>query len=89
MVQLSYLYMTTGKTTALTIWAFVGKLMTLLFHMLPRLVIAFIPRSKCLLISWPQSVSAVILEPKNIKSATVSIFPPFICHELMGLDAIS
>ena len=76
MVQLSYLYMTTGKTTALTRWTFVGKLMTLLFNMLPRLVIAFISRSKCLLISWAQSLSAVILEPKNIKSATVSISPP-------------
>ena len=72
MVQLSYPYMTTGKTIALTRWTFVGKVMTLLFNMLSRLGIAFLPRSKCLLISWLQSPSAVILEPSKIKSATVS-----------------
>ena len=78
--------MTTGKTIALTIWAFVGKVISLLFNMLSRLVIVFLPRSKCLLISWLQSPSAVILEPKKIKSVTVSIVSPFICHEVMGLD---
>ena len=72
-VQISHLYMTTGKTIALTIWTFVSKVMSLLFNMLSRLVIAFLPRSKCLLISWLQSLSAVILEPKKIKSVTVSI----------------
>ena len=85
-VQLSHPYMTTGKTTALTRWAFVGKLMSLLFNMLSRLVIAFLPRSKRLLISWLQSPSAVILEPKKIKSVTVSIVSPSICHEVMGPD---
>ena len=84
-VQLSHPYMTTGKTIALTRWTFVGKVMSLLFNMLSRLVIAFIPRSKRLLISWLQSPSAVILEPKKIKSATVS---PSICHEVMGPDAM-
>ena len=72
-VQLSHPYMTTGKTMALTRWTFVGKVMSLLFNMLSRLIIAFLPRSKCLLISWLQSPSAVILEPKKIKSVTVSI----------------
>ena len=67
--------MTTGKTIALTIWTFVGKVMSLVFNVLSRLVIAFLPRSKHLLISWPQSASAVILEPKKIKSFTVSMFP--------------
>ena len=67
---------------------FVGKVMSLLFNMLPRLVIAFLPRSKCLLISWLQSPSSVILEPKKIKSLIVSIISPSICHEVMGLDAI-
>ena len=76
-VQLSYPYMTTGKATALTSWTFVGKVMSLLFNMLPRLVIAFLPRSKYLLISWLQSPSAVILEPPKINS---------ICHEVMGLE---
>ena len=76
--------MTTGKTIALTIWTFVGKVMSLLFNMLSRLVIAFLPRSKHLLISWLQSPSAVILEPKKIKSLTVSIDYPSICHEVMG-----
>ena len=80
--------MTTGKTIALIIWTFVGKGMSLLFNMLSRLVIAFLPRSKGLLISWLQSLSSVILEPKKIKSVTVSIVSPFIFHEVMGLDAM-
>ena len=80
--------MTTGKTIAFTIWTFVGKVVSLLFNMLSRLVIAFLPRSKCLLISWLQSPSAVILEPPKIKSATVFIASPSICHEVMGLDAM-
>ena len=80
--------MTTGKTIALTRWTFVGEIMSLLFNMLIRLVIAFLPRSKCLLISWLHSPSAVILEPKKIKSVTVSIVSPSICHEVMGLDAM-
>ena len=84
-VQLSHPYMTTGKTIALTRWTFVGKVMCLLFNTLSRLVITFLPRSKRLLISWLQSPSAVILEPRKIKSATVS---PSICHEVMGLDAM-
>ena len=87
-VQLSHPYMTTGKTIALTRWTLVGKVMSLLFNMLSRLVITFLPRSKCLLISWLQSPSAVILEPKKIKSATVSIVSPSICHEVMGLEAM-
>ena len=87
MVQLSYPYMTTGKTTALTIQTFDSKVMSLLFNMLSRLVIAFLPRSKWLLISWLQSPSAVILQPKKIKSLTVSIVSPSICHEVMGPDA--
>ena len=77
--------MTTRKTIALTRWAFVGKVMSLLFNMLSRLVIAFLPRSKRLLISWLQSPSAVILEPKKIKSVTVSIVSQSVCHEVMGL----
>ena len=88
MVQLSHPYMTTGKTIALTRWIFVGKVMSLPFNMLSRLVIAFLPRSKCLLISWLQSPSAVILEPNNIKSVTVSIVSPFIFREVMGPDAM-
>ena len=88
MVQLSHPCMTTGKTIALTRWTFVGKLMSLLFHMLSRLVIAFLPRSKRLLISWLQSPSAVILEPTKIKSVTVSIVSPSICQEVMGPDAM-
>ena len=80
--------MTTGKTIALNRWTFVGKVMSLLFNMLSRLVITFLPRSKCLLISWKQSPSAVILEPKKIKSLTVSILSPSICHEVMGPDAV-
>ena len=79
--------MTTRKTTALTIWTFVRKVMSLLFNMLSRLVIAFPPRSKLLLISWLQSPSAVILEPKKKKSVTVFIVSPSICHEVMGPDA--
>ena len=79
---------TTGKTIALTRQTFVGKVMSLLFNMLPRLVTAFLPRSKHLLISWLQSPSAVILEPKKIKSVTVSIVSPSICHEVMGPDAM-
>ena len=88
MVQLSHPYMTTGKTIILAIWTFVCKVMSLLFNMLPRLGIAFLARSKRLLISWLQSPSAVILEPKKIKSLTVSIVSPSICHEVMGLDVI-
>ena len=84
-VQLSHPYLTTGKTTALTRWTFVGKVMSLLFNMLSRLVIALLLRSKRLLISWLQSPSAVILEPRKIKLATVS---PSICHEVMGSDAM-
>ena len=80
--------MTTGKTIALTRWTFVGKTMSLLFNMLSRLVIVFLPRSKHLLISWLQSPSTVILEPKKIKSVTVSTISPSICHEVMGLDAV-
>ena len=80
--------MTTGKTIALTIWTFVGKVMSLLFTMLSRLAIDFLPRSKRLLISWLQSPSAVILEPSEIKSVTVSIVSPSICHEEMGPDAM-
>ena len=88
MVQLSHLYMTTGKTIALTRQIFVGKIMSLLFNMLSRLVIAFLPRSKCLLISWLQSPSAVILEPPKINSDIVSTVSPPISHEVMGLDAM-
>ena len=84
MVQLSHPYMTTGKTIALTVWTFVGKVMSLLFNTLSRFVIAFLPRSKHLF-SWLQSPSTVILEPKKIKSVTVSTFSSSICHEVMGL----
>ena len=87
-VQLSYPYMTTGKTIALTRWTFAEILMSLLFNMLYRLFITFLPRSKRLLISWLQSPSAVSLEPPKIKSDTVSTVSPSICHEVMGLDAI-
>ena len=83
-VQLSHLYITTGKTIALTRWTFVGKVMSLLFNMLSRLVITFLPRSKHLLISWLQPSSAVILEPPKIKSVTVSTVSPSICHEVTG-----
>ena len=88
MVQFSQPYMTTGKTRALTRRTFVGKVMSPLFNMLSRLVIALLSRSKCLLISGPQSPSAVILEPKKIKSVTVSIVSPSICQEVMGTDAM-
>ena len=85
--HLSHPYMTTGKTITLTLWTFVGKVMSLLFNMLSRFVIAFLPRSKCLLISWLQSPSAVILELKKIKSVTISLVSPPNCHEVMGPDA--
>ena len=88
MVQLSHPYMTTGKTIALTRPTFVSKVMSLLFNMLSRLVIAFLPRSKHLLIPWLQSPSVVILEHKKIKSVTVSLISPSVCHEVMGLDAM-
>ena len=84
MVQLSHPYMTTGKTIALTIRTFVSKVMSLLFNTLPKFVIAFLPRSKF----WLQASSTVILEPKKIKSVIVSTFPPSICHEVMGPDAM-
>ena len=87
-VQLSHPYMTTGKTIALTRWTFVGKVMSLLSNMPSRLVITFLPRSKRLLISWLQSPFAVILEPKKIKSDTVSTVSPSISHEVMGPDVI-
>src|SRR5574337_431734 len=87
-VQLSHPYMTTGKTIALIRQTFVGKVMSLLFNMLPSLVITFPPRSKCLLILWLQSPSAVILEPPKIKSDTVSTVSPSISHEVMGPDAM-
>ena len=87
-VQLSHPYMTTGKTIVLTRWTFINKVMSLLFNMLSRLVIAFLPRSKCLLISWLQSPSAVILEPPKIKSAPVSTVSTFVCHEVMGPDSM-
>ena len=87
-VQLSHPYMTAGKTIALIIQAFVGKEMSLLFNMLSRFVVAFLPRSKHLLISWLQSPSTVILELKKIKSVTASTFSPFIFHEVMGLDVM-
>ena len=88
MVQLSHPYMTTRKTIALIIWTFVDKVMSLLFNMLSRFLIVFLPRCKCLLISWLQSPSAVILEPKIMKSVTVSVVSPSICHEVMGPDAM-
>ena len=84
MVQLSHPYMTTGKTVALTRWAFVGKVISLLFNILSKLVIAFLPRSEHLLISWLQPPSAVILEAKKIKSVMVSIVSPSISHEVMA-----
>ena len=86
MVQLSHPYMTTGKTITLTRWTCVGKVMSLLFNMLSRLVVAFLPRSRCLLISWLKSPSAVILEPQKIKFVTVSTVSPSICHVVMGPD---
>ena len=87
-VQLSHPYVTTGKTIALTRRTFVGKVMSLLFNMLSMLVVAFLPRSKHFSISWPQSPSAVILEPEKIKSDTVSTVSPSISHEVMGPDAM-
>ena len=87
-VQLSHPHMTTGKTIAFTKRTFVGRVTSLLFNMLSRLVTAFLPRRKRLLMSWPQSPFAVILEPKKIKSVTVSIVSPSICHEVMGPDAM-
>ena len=87
-LQLSHPYVTTVKSIALTRWTFVGKVMSLLFNMLSRLIKTFLPRSKRLLISWLQSPSAVILEPPKIKSATVSSVSPSICHEVMGPDAM-
>ena len=87
-VQLSHLYMTTGKTIALTRQSFVSKAMSLLFNMLSRCVTAFLPRSKHLLISWLQSPTAVILEPKKIKYVTVFTVSPSISHKVMGMDAI-
>ena len=88
MVQLSHLYMTIGKTVTLVIQTFVSKVLSLLFNMLSRFVIAFLPRDKSLLILWLQSLSAVILQPKKIESDTVFTFPASICHEVMGLDAM-
>ena len=88
MVQLSYPCMTTGETILVTRWTFVSKVMSVLLYKLSRFVIAFLPRSKRLLISWLQSPSAVILEPKKIKSVTVSIVSPSICHEVMGLNGM-
>ena len=87
-VQLSHPYMTTGKTITLTRWTFVGKVMSLLFNKLSRLVIALLPRRKHLLISWLQSPSAVILEPKKIKFATVNTVSPSFCLEVMRLDTM-
>ena len=88
MVQLSHPYLTTRKTIALTRWTFVGKVMSLLFNMLPRFIIAFLSRSKCLLISWLQSPSTMILKLKKRESVIVSSVSPSICHEVVGLDAI-
>ena len=86
MDQLSHPYTTTGKTITLTRWTLVGKVMSLLFNILSKFVKAFLPRSECLLISWLQSLSTVILEPKKIKSLIVSIVSPSIFYEFMGLD---
>ena len=88
MVQLSHLYTTTGKTIALTTWTFVGKVISLLFNMLSRFVIALLLRSKHLLIPWLQSLSMVILDLKKLKSVTASTFSSSICHEVMGPDAM-
>ena len=87
MVQLSHPCVTTGKTIGLTIWTFISKVMSLLFNMLSRIVIAFVSRGKHLLISWLQSPSTVILEPMKIKSDTVSTFSPSVCHEMIEPDA--
>ena len=89
MVQLSHPYMTTGKTIVLTRWTFVDKVMSLLFNTLSRLVVVFLPRSRCIFVSWLQSPSAMILEPKKIKSATLSIVSPSICHEDGELIALT
>ena len=86
MIQLIHPYITTGKTIALTGWTFVGKVIGLLFSTLSRFVIAFLPRSKCLLISWLHSPSAMILDPKKIKLVTISTFFPSVSHEVIGLD---
>ena len=88
MVQLLDLYMMTGKTIAVTIQIFVSKVMSLLLNMLSMFIIAFPPRSKCLLISWLQSLSSVILESKKIKSVIASTFSPSVCHKVMGPDAM-
>ena len=88
MVQLSHPYKNAGKTIAMTIQTFVGKVMPLLFNMLSRFVIAFLPRSKSLLISWLQLPSTVIMEPKKRKYVTVSTYPPYIYYEVMGLNAM-
>ena len=88
MVQLSHLYMTAGKTIALTIWTFIRKVMSLLFIMLSEFVITFLPRSKCPLISWLQLLSTVILEPKKIKYVTAYMFSPSACHEVIGQHAM-
>jgi len=88
MVQFTHSYMTTRKNIALIIWTFVGKMISLLFNMLSRFVIAFLSRNKHLLISWLQLPSAVILEAKKIKSVTVSTVSPSICHEVMGPDVM-
>ena len=88
MVHLSHPYMTTGKTIAFTIWTFVGKVMFLLFNMLSRFIVTFLPKSKRFLISWLQSPPAVILELKKIKSVMISIVFSSICYEMMGLDAM-
>ena len=87
MVQVSHPFLTSGKTITY-LWKFVGKLMSLLFHMLSWFIIALLPRTKCVLISWLQSPCIVILEPKKIKSVTVSIVSFLICHEVMGPDAM-
>ena len=89
MVYLSCLYMTTGKTVALSIQTFVGKMMSQLLNTLSRLVIAFLPGCKRPLISWLQSLSIVVLDPKKIKSVTVSIVSPSVCHEVVGPNAMT
>ena len=89
MVQLLHPYMTTGKTIALTVWIFAGKVMSIVFNMLSRFLIAFLPKSKHLLISWLRSPSAVILEPKKIESVTVSVVSPSVYHEVRGPDAMA
>ena len=88
MVQLSHLYMTAGKSIVLTIQTFVDKVISLFFNTLPKFVVAFLSKSKCLLISWLQSLSAVILEHKKIKSVTASTFSPSICHKVIGLNVM-